>query len=348
MRLGISTYTYTWAVGVPGYPLSGEPMTAVGLLEKAGGHGVDVVQICDNLPLHTMDLAALERIKKAAETAGIILEIGTRGIEPHHLFKYLEIAQFLNAKLVRTILQKDGEMVLIDRAVSLIQEVLPEFEAKGIYIAVENHEKHSVKDLAHLMEKLGSAYAGELALRDDCTFVATHPCHPALFYEQENDEARRDFFGGIAVKQDIVIALVQGKEELFEKVQKVCSDMFAPVVKCHRITVEQMALLEPAAAEVIIAAAATLMKEAYDEVVKRGVPEEAAKSFLLGHTQIPLAIAFKVIPSPFSDGAKIAINIGHERVFKENWKDVFEPEVVKDTVSRMLHPEKTSNINIPL
>jgi prephenate dehydrogenase len=163
-----------------------------------------------------------------------------------------------------------------------------------------------------------AAFAGELYKREDCTFVVTHPCHPALFHEQKTDEARKDYFGGIAAEQDIVIALEQGKEELFEKAQQVCIDMFAPVVNCYRITVEQMALLEPAAAEVVIAAAAVLMKESYDEVVKRGVPEEAARSFLLGHTQIPLAIAFKAIDSPFSDGAKIAINIGKQMVFKEN------------------------------
>ncbi len=185
-----------------------------------------------------------------------------------------------------------------------------------------------------------AAYAGELAMREDCTFVVTHPCHPELFYEQKTAEAKKDFFGGIAAEQDIVIAKVNGKDELFILAEKVCTEMFMPVKKCHTITVEQMALLEPAAAEVVIAAAATLMKESLDEVVKRGVPVEAAKAFLLGHTQIPLAIAFGVIPSPFSDGAKIAISIGYEKVFKESWKEVFEPGVVKETVNRMLHPEK--------
>lgn len=195
------------------------------------------------------------------------------------------------------------------------------------------------KDAVLITLDPAAACANELALRDDCTFVVTHPCHPALFYEQKTDEARKDRFGGIAAEQDIVIALLQGKEELFDAAEKVCKDMFAPVVKCHRITVEQMALLEPAAAEVVVAAAATLMKEAYDEVVKRGVPEEAAESFLLGHIQIPLAIVFGEVSSPFSDAAKIAIKIGYKRIFKENWREVFEPEVVKDTIQKMLHPE---------
>lgn len=194
------------------------------------------------------------------------------------------------------------------------------------------------QDAALILLDPAAAYAKELMMREDCTFVVTHPCHPELFYEQKTEEAKKDFFGGIAAEQDIVIALAQGKESLLKRAEEICIQMFSPVKKCHRITVEQMALLEPAAAEVVIAAAATLMKEALDEVVNRGVPEEAAKAFLLGHTQIPLAIAFRVIPSPFSDGAKIAINIGYEKVFKETWKEVFEPETVQETVHRMLHP----------
>ncbi len=185
-----------------------------------------------------------------------------------------------------------------------------------------------------------AAYAEDLALRDDCTFIVTHPCHPALFTEQDTPEAKKDYFGGIAAKQDIVIALIQGEERNFQVADEICKKIFAPVVNSYRITVEQMALLEPAAAEVVIASAAVIMKEALDEVVKRGVPEKAARSFLLGHTQIPLAIAFNKISSPFSDAAKVAIKIGHNKIFKENWKEVFEPDVVKNTIDYMLHPEK--------
>ncbi len=224
-----------------------------------------------------------------------------------------------------------------------------------LILAVPDVKIHEVSDYvvprlrpgtAVILLDPAAAYAKELIMREDCTFVVTHPCHPELFYEQKTEEAKKDFFGGIAAEQDIVIALAGGEEELFQRVEEVCVRMFSPVKKCHRITVEQMALLEPAAAEVVIAAAATLMKEALDEVVKRGVPEEAAKAFLLGHTQIPLAIAFRVIPSPFSDGAKIAINIGYEKVFKETWKEVFEPEVVRETVHRMLHPQNAQEAQV--
>ena len=41
------------------------------------------------------------------------------------------------------------------------------------------------------------------------------------------------------------------------------------------------------------------MKEAIDEAIRRGVPEDAARAFLMGHIQIPLAIVLKS-SNPFS------------------------------------------------
>lgn len=183
-----------------------------------------------------------------------------------------------------------------------------------------------------------AAYAQQVAMREDCTYVVTHPCHPALFDEQDTPEARKDLFGGIAAKQDIVIALHQGKEALYDIAEHICMDMFAPVVKCHRITVEQMALLEPAAAEVVAAAAACIMKEAMDEVIRMGVPPEAARSFMLGHIQIPLAIAFNNV-NPFSDAAQVAIEYGYEHIFKPDWKKVFTKESLDEVLRKMLHLE---------
>ena len=181
-----------------------------------------------------------------------------------------------------------------------------------------------------------AARAGKLATREDCTFVVTHPCHPPLFGEKETPEEKADLFGGTAAKQDIVIALFSGEETLFAEAEDLCRKMFNPVVKCHRITVEQMAILEPAAAEVVVAMCATIMKEAIEESVRRGVPREAAEAFLLGHIQIPLAIVLKS-SNPFSDAAMIAVDYGKRHVLREDWKKVFEPDAIEDVLQEMLH-----------
>ena len=50
MLPGISSYTYTWAIGVPGKEPK-NPMTIFQLIEKAAEFGINVVQVADNLPL---------------------------------------------------------------------------------------------------------------------------------------------------------------------------------------------------------------------------------------------------------------------------------------------------------
>lgn len=184
-----------------------------------------------------------------------------------------------------------------------------------------------------------AAYAGKLTLRDDCTFVVTHPCHPPLFGERNTPEEKADLFGGTAAEQDIVIALMQGDKKKFLEAEELCKKMFNPVRDCHRITVEQMAILEPAAAEVVIALCATIMKEAIDEAVRNGVPRPAAEAFLLGHIQIPLAIVLKS-SNPFSDAAMIAVDYGRRNVLKDNWKDVFKREKIQEVLREMLHLDK--------
>lgn len=191
-----------------------------------------------------------------------------------------------------------------------------------------------------LMLDPAAAAAGVVAMRDDLNYVVCHPCHPALFGEQATDEARRDLFGGVAAVQDIVIALMQGSEGAFEQARELCCRIFAPVGVAHRITVEQMALLEPAMAEVVAASAAVLIGEALEEAVRRGVPREAARAFMLGHVQVPLAIVLGATDAPFSDAAKIAIEYGREHIYRPDWRDVFEPDHVRETIHRMLHPEE--------
>lgn len=184
-----------------------------------------------------------------------------------------------------------------------------------------------------------AAYAGRLTLRDDCTFVVTHPCHPPIFGERNTPEEKADLFGGTAAVQDIVIALLQGEESKFIEADELCKSMFSPVRESFRITVEQMAVLEPAAAEVVIALCATVMKEAIEEAVLCGVPRPAAESFLLGHIQIPLAIVLKS-SNPFSDAAMIAVDYGRRHVLRDDWKDVFKRENIQEVLREMLHLDR--------
>jgi D-apionate oxidoisomerase len=177
-----------------------------------------------------------------------------------------------------------------------------------------------------------AAHAGEFPARHDISYFVTHPCHPSIFEYEEDAEARADFFGGTKARHPIVCALMQGPEEHYALGEKLACEFYAPVTRSHRITVEQMAILEPAMAETVGIALIAALREALEEVVRRGVPRAAAEDFLYGHIKVPLGIAFGRVKFPFSDGAKLIAEYGRQRVLQPDWKKVFEPESVKEQV----------------
>lgn len=181
-----------------------------------------------------------------------------------------------------------------------------------------------------------AAYAEVIPLRGDLSYFVTHPCHPPLYNDEITDEARLDWFGGVKAKHHIVSALHRGPEADWAKGDELARDMYAPVLNNYRITVEQMAILEPALAETFSATVITAIKEAYDEAVKMGVPADAAWAFLSGHVRIEFAIIFGFSGFPFSDGAKLAIQQAYDKIFKPDWKaNIMNLDALKQSVAEI-------------
>jgi D-apionate oxidoisomerase len=178
-------------------------------------------------------------------------------------------------------------------------------------------------------------WAGMLPDRKDISYFVTHPAHPPVFNDETNLEARRDFFGSGKAKQAIVSALVQGPEEHYAMGEEISKQIFGPILRSHRVTLEQMAMLEPALSETVAATCITVMREAMDEAIRRGVPAEAARDFLLGHMNIELAILFDEIDWKFSAGAQKAVQEAKTVLFQPDWKKVFEPEQLKLSVEKI-------------
>jgi hypothetical protein len=168
-----------------------------------------------------------------------------------------------------------------------------------------------------------AAYAGVMPKRDDITYFIAHPCHPPLFSDTEPASAKSDWFGGQGtLKQSVVCALHQGPEEHYAIGEKLAAAMYAPILRTHRVTVEQMAILEPAVVESTMATCIAAMREAMDRAVELGVPEQAARDFCLGHIRTLTAVAFGFAGFPISDGAIKAIEQNRPRIFHDNWKEV--------------------------
>jgi len=179
-------------------------------------------------------------------------------------------------------------------------------------------------------------YAGELPDRADVTYFVTHPSHPPVFNDETTEAARKDYWGGGFAKQSIVSALVQGPEDHYQVGEELSAKMFGPVLRSHRVTLEQMALLEPALSETVALTCITVMREAMDEAIRRGVPAEAARDFLLGHINVELAIVFEELDWKVSAGAEKAVAEARKVLLQPDWKRVFEPDSVRQSVARIV------------
>jgi hypothetical protein len=126
---------------------------------------------------------------------------------------------------------------------------------------------------------------------------------------------------------------MKGSEEDYRKGEELACTFYAPVWRAHRISTEQMGLLEPALVETLASTCVYVIREGLNEVIKRGVPAEAARDFLLGHLRIQMAVLFNELPGAvFSDAANKALQRGLKEFIREDWKKVFEPDNVKDQI----------------
>lgn len=177
-------------------------------------------------------------------------------------------------------------------------------------------------------------YAGKLPKGEDIAYFVAHPSHPSIFNWEPTIEAQRDRFGGELAKQAIVCALMQGDDRYYESGEAIAKAMYAPVARAHRITVEQMAILEPGLVETLSSTCIYVISEALKEVVAKGVPAEAARDFLLGHLNIQMAVLFGELPGAvFSDAANKAIVRGLGEIFRPDWKRVLEIENVREQIA---------------
>lgn len=176
-------------------------------------------------------------------------------------------------------------------------------------------------------------FAGHLPERPDLVYFVTHPCHPTIFSPEVHTAP--DYFGGVKAPQSIVNALMQGPDEAYALGEDIAKLIYAPVLRSYRVTVEQMALLEPGLSETVCATLLDTMREAMEEVVSRGVPADAARDFLLGHMTILSAVIFKQVQGQFSDACNKAITFGKPRLLRDDWKQVFDRAEIADSIRRI-------------
>lgn len=159
MKLGISSYSFTWAVGVPGNTPP-EPLTPFELIIKAKQLGVGLLQIADNMPLHLMDEGRINEISGKALAEGIELEAGANKMTSYALERYTGIAEKIKSKILRFVIDGDGYAPRVKEIISIIKDAEPELKKKKIILALENHDRLFTREFVDIIEKVGSNYVG--------------------------------------------------------------------------------------------------------------------------------------------------------------------------------------------
>ncbi len=153
MKIGLSSYTYPWAVGVPGWPPA-RPLEPLELLSRAVELGVGVVQFADNLPLEERDEPELRALETFAGEHGIQIELGTRGIGDQ-LLRVADLAVRLGAPFVRVVIDIKGDEPTVPEAIARLSRYEDAFRARGLRLAIENHDRFTSREFLDIVDALG-------------------------------------------------------------------------------------------------------------------------------------------------------------------------------------------------
>jgi sugar phosphate isomerase/epimerase len=140
-------------------------MDTFALLEAAIRLGVSTVQYVDNLPLTALSSAELDRLLERARGEGIALEIGMRGTRadgPEGARAHLALARRVGSTFVRIMFDRyeDGDTPSSEEVIERLGPLVPEFEAAGVKLALENFDRFPTRELVRIVEALGSLERG--------------------------------------------------------------------------------------------------------------------------------------------------------------------------------------------
>ncbi len=159
MNLGLSSYTYTWAVGVPG-SMPGNPLSAKGLVDKAFNSGLKLVQIADNLPLENLSTEELIELYNYSSDKGVSIEMGGRGLTPEHTIKCLDAAEKINSPILRIVIDGAGFEPDLQSVIEIIRDLIPELKSRNIKLAIENHDRFKAREFEKIVQSIGSEWVG--------------------------------------------------------------------------------------------------------------------------------------------------------------------------------------------
>lgn len=157
MILGLSSYTFGWSIGVPGHEPA-HPMDELELLDRARQHRVNLVQVCDNLPLWRLSADRLDRFAKRAADEAVVLELGSRRLTIEHATEMITLARRLRAELIRFVVDGPDFSPSPAEVSQTLRRIAPMLD--GLRLGIENHDRFAAKTLRRIIDEAGSDRIG--------------------------------------------------------------------------------------------------------------------------------------------------------------------------------------------
>lgn len=125
--------------------------------------GLEVFQICENLPLNNWDSNDLKHLGEEAKQMGIILESGIRGLDVNSLRDYIKVTHFLGARVMRLTPWTGSEIrqqFPIDRLNEVVHQLLPLCWEYDVTLAIENYFDLPDRELATFIQNVNDPRIG--------------------------------------------------------------------------------------------------------------------------------------------------------------------------------------------
>jgi sugar phosphate isomerase/epimerase len=159
MKLGVSTFAFTWSIGFA-EQVPAAPMNAFEFLRKAAGMGARLVQIADNIPLDSLSSVERGRLCRLATEAGIQVEVGMRGLFEESVLTYLAIAKEFKSPILRIVTDTSTFKPEAGEVVERVRKLTGRLETAGVVLAIENHDRFDSSTLASIIRSVASPWVG--------------------------------------------------------------------------------------------------------------------------------------------------------------------------------------------
>ncbi|MFP2068312.1 sugar phosphate isomerase/epimerase family protein [Actinotignum timonense] len=156
LKLGTSTYAFFWEWS----DRNPEPISLREMISVSSQMGANHFQICDYPKIEELSSAEAQNVVAYGRDHGVTLELGTRGTTEDRLGTYVDLAETMGIKVLRSMVRFGPGEEDLAQVEKNIRAVIPRLESLGIDLAFETYEQLDTETLVNLIETIGHERVG--------------------------------------------------------------------------------------------------------------------------------------------------------------------------------------------